>query len=117
MTLLRQPAWIIAADRHPHIQFIIESLNPAPEVHAPKFVFTGNIPQRLEWNGDLNRPTVSGYNTLRFKNKIGIEVFVVVRPGAVSLDAQRIEIEFVRLALIVECVEENSDVIIVEDAV
>ncbi len=56
-------------------------------------------------------------HALRFKHKIRIEIFVIISPGAVGLNAERIEIEFVGLALIVKGVEQDANVIVIKNVI
>src|SRR5437773_470629 len=103
MSFLRQPARDVPVDWHPHVEFVIEPLNPPEEMCPPQFVFAGNITKRFKRNGDLDGPAVFGDHALRLEYKIRIEVLVLaISPDAVGLNAQRINIELVSFAVVVE---------------
>src|SRR5438270_3706246 len=118
MSLLGQPTRDVAIDRHPHVEFVIESLDPPPEMRAPKLVLARNIAQRLERNRSFDRPTVGSDQAFGLHNDVRVEIFALaVRPNAVGLNSQRTEIEFIGLASVVERIKENADIIIVENVV
>ena len=117
MSFLCEPARIITADRHPHIELVVEALDASPEVHTPQLVFAGDITQRLEGNRDFDSPPVAGDDALGLKHVVRIEVFVIVGPGAVGLNPERINVEFVCLAFVVESIEENTDIVVVPNIV
>src|SRR5256885_6331701 len=118
MSLLGQPARDVAIDRHPHVQLVIESFDPPPEMRAPKFVLARNISQRLERDRGFDGPTIGGHQALRFHDYVGIEIFALaVGPNAVGLNSQWTKVELVGLATVVEGIKENTDVIIVPDVV
>src|SRR5206468_11188126 len=64
VSFLGEPARIITADRHPHIELVVEALDASPEVHTPQLVFAGDITQRLEGNRDFDGPAVAGDDAL-----------------------------------------------------
>src|ERR1051326_1541237 len=118
MSFLGQPARNVAIDRHPHVELVVESLDPPPEMSAPQFVLTRYIAQRLKRDRSFDGPTVGCKQTLRFHHDVGIEIFALpISPNAVGLNSQRIEIKFIGLTSIIESVEENADVIIIENIV
>src|SRR6185369_17797512 len=101
MSFLRQPARVVAADRHPHVQFIVDALDASPEVRAPEFILAGNVAQRLEGNGYLDDPTIVRHAALRFHYDVRIEIFAVVGPTAIGLYPERIEIKLIGFAPVV----------------
>src|SRR5438876_2577546 len=118
MSLLGQPTRDVAIDWHPHIELVIESLDPPPEMRAPKFVLARYISQRLERDRGFDGPTIGSHQAFRFHDYVGIEIFALaVGPNPIGLNSQWAEIEFISLAAVVERIKENADVIIVPDIV
>src|ERR1051326_3833106 len=106
MPFLRQPTGVVATNRHPHVELIVEALDAPPEVRAPEFVFARDVAQRLERNGNLDYPAVRGHATFRFHHDVRIEVFAIIGPASVSLNSERIEIKLVSLAAVIKSIEE-----------
>src|SRR5437016_7352704 len=117
MTFLGQPTGDVAVERHPHIQLVVETFNAPPEMRAPEFVLAGNITQRLERNRDFNGPSVVGHYTFRLKDKIRIEVLVLIRPDTVCLHAERTQVKFIGFATVVKGVEQYADIVVVPNIV
>src|SRR6266487_1117177 len=118
MSFLRQPARDVPVDWHQHVESVIEALNAPEKMCPPQFVFPGNITKRFKRNRDLDSPTVFGQQALRLEYKIRIEVLALaIGPDTVGLNAQRINIELVSLAVVVEGVKQKADIIIVKDIV
>ena len=58
MAFLGQPTRDVAVERHPHIKFVIESLDAPPEMRAPKFVLARDVAKGFERNSGLNCPAI-----------------------------------------------------------
>ena len=117
MSFLRKPTGVVAIERHPHVEFVVEALDAAKEMRAPKFVLAGDVAKGFERNGNFKSPTIRSQCPFRLKHEIRIEVFVLISPGAVRLHAERIEIKLVGFATVVESVEQNTDIIVVPDVI
>ena len=86
MAFLRQPARDVTVDWHPHIQFVVEAFDAPPEVRSPELVFTGDITQGFEGNGDLDRPAIGSQSPFRFHHYVRIKVLTQsVGPNPIRL--------------------------------
>src|SRR5438445_10431724 len=116
MSLLGQPTRDVAIDWHPHIELVIESFHPPPEMRAPKFVLARHISQRLERDRGFGGPTIGSHQALRFHDYVGIEIFApAVGPNPIGLNSQWAALECISLAAVVERIKQNADGIIVPD--
>src|SRR5689334_10701606 len=118
MSLLTQIAVDAARERHPRIKLVFEALDAAEEVRAPEFSLAGFEAQRLERDRDLDVEASLVNDAFRLHQQIDAEVFAAsFGENAVALNAERIEEHFKGLALVVESVEEEADVIVLKDVV
>src|SRR5437016_280283 len=109
MSLLGQPTRDVAIDRHPHVELVIKTLDPPPEMGAPELVLARDITQRLERDRGFDGPTVGSHQALRFHHDVRIKILALpISPNAVGLNSQRTEIEFIGLASIIESVEKDA---------
>src|SRR5215216_2527125 len=118
MSRLREPTALVAVHRNPHVKGIVQTLGASPEVYSPQLVFAGNIAQRLERDRDFDRVAVARDHSFRLHDEIETEVFALsFSPNAVGLYAEWIEVKLVSSSLVVESVEQNTDVIVIPDIV
>src|SRR6476469_261772 len=118
MSGLGHSAGAVAANRYPGIDLIIKAIDVSPNVKAPYLVFTSFVTERLERNGDFQRPAVGGDLTLRLHNDIDAEISITTfREYAILLHSQWIPTQDIRLPLIVESVEEDSQIVFAENII
>src|SRR6266542_325501 len=118
MTRLGQPARLVTIERHPHVQFVIETLGSPPEMYSPLLILSRQITQRLKGNSNFNCISIIGHKPFRLHNNVETEIFVLsLAPDAVGLHAQRIEVKLICLAMVVERIKQNAYIIVVPNIV
>src|SRR2546423_10140141 len=118
MSCLGQPTALVAIERNPHVERVVQALGASPEVQAPHLIFPRNLAQRLERDRDLNRVTILSDHPFRLHQQIETEVLAhSFSPDAIGLHAEWVEVKFVSAPLIVKGVKEHADVIVAPDLV
>src|SRR6266850_395553 len=85
---------------------------------APEFTFAGFIAKRLEGDRHLDDVAIGSNQALRLHYDIYTEVVIAsFGKESIHLDAERIEEQLISASLVVKCIQNQTDNIIVEDGI